>query len=350
MASTLLEGAVVFCTGSATFLDEAWHWLSTLEPWGSLGLFVLSSLFMVCRLNAMEQKGLEGTVLGTLVMPYASGLPNLAFAFSLGRQGGTGSILIENCLVNNVTNLTLLMGLPALIWTLGVGPSKPSRSAAKASIRNRRLNTLSLSLSLMALFFFTGALWALGKDNSLDFGDGLVLVGIFGLWQVYHLFDVLKYNIHKRRTLPRTLFIDALLVVLLGAGVVNGIDRLVAWIAALGPGVFLYDQLGFISGCLMVLPNGLLAFYYARAGRGDIVYSSQVADGHVCIPLCIGLFALFSAVHVPPGMNTGVLILLGIALLHFIFLVFAGRLPRPIGALLVLVYGFFLADFFPVSG
>jgi hypothetical protein len=66
------------------------------------------------RLNVLERKGLEGTVLGTLVMPYASGFPNLMFAFSLGRQGGSGSVIVENCIVNNVTNLTLLIGLPAL--------------------------------------------------------------------------------------------------------------------------------------------------------------------------------------------------------------------------------------------
>jgi cation:H+ antiporter len=345
MSGTLLDRAIASSMTGAKWLESLWQWLSTVDPWGPLGIFILSSMLMVYRLNAMEKKGLEGTVLGTLVMPYASGFPNLAFALSLGRQGGSGSIIIENCLVNNVTNLTLLIGLPALLWKLGITPCKPTRTVSKTATRNRRLNTLSLSLSLMAMFFFTGVLWALGKDGRLDFGDGLVLVGMFIFWQAFHVFDVLKYTLLKRSKLPRTLFFDALLVVLLGVCVVHGVDRLVAWAVSLGPGFFLYDQLGFISGCLMVLPNGVLAAYYARAGRGDIVYSSQVGDGHVCIPLCIGLFSLFSVISVPPCMNTGILVLLGAGLLHFFFLLFAGRLPRFIGALLVLVYGFFLAFF-----
>jgi hypothetical protein len=87
--------------------------------------------------------------------------------------------------------------------------------------------------------------------------------------------------------------------------VLAGIDRLVAWVMALGPGFILYDQLGLLSGCLMVLPNGILAAYYAWAGRADIVYSSQIGDGHICIPMCIGLFALFSVVQVPAQMNIG---------------------------------------------
>ena len=275
-------------------------------------------------------------------MPYASGFPNLVFAFSLGRQGGSGSVIVENCIVNNVTNLTLLIGLPALIWGLNVIPSRSGRTARGPASKLQQLNTLSLMLTLVALFFFTGALWALGRDGSLDFGDGLVLVGLFLFWQVLHIFDVLKYNIHQRRSLPWTIFVDSLLVVLLGAGVLSGIDRLVAWVMALGPGFILYDQLGILSGCLMVLPNAVLAAYYAWAGRADIVYSSQVGDGHICIPMCIGLFALFAVIRVPEQMTLGILVILGAGLLHLFFVAIVGRLPRFVGALLTVAYGVFL--------
>jgi cation:H+ antiporter len=206
----------------------------------------------------------------------------------------------------------------------------------------QRLNTLSLMLTFVALFFFTGALWALGRDGRLDFGDGLVLVGIFLFWQVLHVFDVLKYNIHQRRSLPWTITIDTLLVVALGAGILSGIDRLVSWVMALGPGFVLYDQLGILSGCLMVLPNAILAAYYAWAGRADIVYSSQVGDGHICIPMCIGLFALFSVIRVPAQMSMGIMVILGAGLLHLFFIVFIGRLPRTMGAVLTIAYGVFL--------
>ena len=60
----------------------------------------------------------------------------------------------------------------------------------------------------------------------------------------------------------------------------------------------------------MVLPNGLLAFYYARRGNPEVVYTSQVGDGHICIPLCIGIYALYRPIQVPPFFQTGVVILL----------------------------------------
>ncbi len=339
---SILHQAQGYLTGSLRWLDGFWRMLAALDPWFSLALFLVCSVLMVYRLNVLERKGLEGTVLGTLVMPYASGFPNLMFAFSLGRQGGSGSVILENCIVNNVTNLTLLIGLPALIWGLNIIPSRFARSVRNPVSKLQQLNTLSLMLTLVALFFFTGALWALGRDGSLDFGDGMVLVGLFLFWQVLHVFDVLKYNIHQPRSLPWTIFVDSLLVVLLGAGVLSGIDRLVAWVIALGPGFILYDQLGILSGCLMVLPNAVLAAYYAWAGRADIVYSSQIGDGHICIPMCIGLFALFAVIQVPDQMTVGILVILGAGLLHLFFVAIIGRLPRIMGALLTVAYGIFL--------
>jgi len=60
-------------------------------PWCFLGLFVAASFLMIWRLEAMTESGVEGTVLGTLVMPYCSGMGNLIFAFVLGAKGGPGA-------------------------------------------------------------------------------------------------------------------------------------------------------------------------------------------------------------------------------------------------------------------
>ena len=85
-------------------------------PWGLLGLFVIASFLMIWQLRVLEKRGVEGTVLGSLIMPYCTGISNLIFAFVMGRSGGNGSLVLENCIVNNVTNLTLIIGLPAIFW------------------------------------------------------------------------------------------------------------------------------------------------------------------------------------------------------------------------------------------
>ena len=56
------------------------------QPLVLLALFLAASFLMIWRLQAMESKGFEGTVLGTLIMPYCSGFPNLVFAYvKIGR-------------------------------------------------------------------------------------------------------------------------------------------------------------------------------------------------------------------------------------------------------------------------
>src|SRR5256885_8556918 len=87
-------------------------------PWLFLVLFLAASFLMIWRLEAMSKSGVEGTVLGTLVMPYCSGMGNLVFAFVLGAKGGPGEEVVTNSLVNNVTNMTLLIGLPAIFCGL----------------------------------------------------------------------------------------------------------------------------------------------------------------------------------------------------------------------------------------
>ena len=108
-----------------TKVEAYWTLTNRLEPWFSLSLFMGASLLMIWRLGVLERKGFEGTVLGTLIMPYASGFSNLMFAFVMGRSRGNGTLVLDNCLVNNVTNLTLLIGLPALVWGLNIFPEKP---------------------------------------------------------------------------------------------------------------------------------------------------------------------------------------------------------------------------------
>jgi len=122
---------------------------------------------MIWRLEVMTDSGFEGTVLGTLVMPYCSGVGNLIFAFMLGARGGPGSAVMENALVNNITNLTLLIGLPALFWGLSLAPEGRKKSV----VRESHVNRLSLLLTLVAGMFFTVAVWALVRDGQIVFSD-----------------------------------------------------------------------------------------------------------------------------------------------------------------------------------
>jgi len=334
------------------------QWIESTGPWAPwlfAGLFVLVSLLMIWRLEALSHSGLKGTVLGTVVMPYCSGMGNLIFTIVMARKGGTGTEVMTNCLVNNVTNMTLIIGLATIFWGMYLVPGQSAKGKATRASKERRIDRLSLLLGLTAVAFFTGAVWALARDGRppvglgaaltgfgrLDFGDGLVLVGLFLFWQVIHVFEVLKTNVSEGRSMRVWLLVD--LVVLAACAYVAyvSIEWLVGWVLKLQTG-FVAKHLGWLSGWLMVLPNATLAFYYGWTGRPEVVYTSQVSDGHICIPLCVGLYALHRTLVVPPFSVVGMAILVGSALAHFAFVALLGYLPRFMGWVLVAAYGVFV--------
>jgi len=313
-------------------------------PWVFLALFAAASVLMIWRLEAMNAGGFEGTVLGTLVMPYCSGIGNLIFAFILGRSGGPGAEVMTNSLVNNVTNMTLILGLPAILWGIRVVPvtaGKKSRTGGKSG-KSHQLNRLSLLLTLTAVLFFTGAVWALGKDGKLDRNDGIVLVGLFLFWQCFHVFDVLKSNVRQNKSFSWMLPVNLALLAVGAYAVYVSIDWLVAWLSKIQTGFISAKYLGWLSGWLMVLPNALLALYYGWRGKPEITYSSQVGDGHICIPLCVGIYALHRTLVMPEFFQIGVVALLAATAVHLVFVLLLGRLPRLIGLALIAGYGWFL--------
>jgi cation:H+ antiporter len=328
------------------------HWIEArgpYAPWLFLAVFLAASFLMLWRLEVLSAKGFEGTVLGTLVMPYCTGMGNLIFAFILGRNGGSGADVMTNSLVNNVTNMTLVLGLPGVFWLakalLSKGKSdgkNPARKKSGAAVKTQQLNRLALLLTLTAILFFTGAVWAMGRKGRLTFDDGLVLVGLFLFWQCFHIFEVLKSNVRQGKSLSWTLPFDLALLAIGAYGIYISTDWLVHWISHIHTGFISARYMGWLSGWLMVLPNAILAVYYTWRGQPETVYASQVGDCHVSIPLCLGVYALYHTMAMPPVFHVAMFILLGATLVHFFFVTVLGRLPWFAGVTLVITYGYFL--------
>ena len=331
-------------------LADAIEQLGGTSVWTYLALFLVASLIMIWRLEALLDHGLEGTALGTLIMPYCSGLGNLIFVGLIAAGRGPPGEVLTNCLVNNVTNLTLILGLTALIWGLRLAPpakstrrTPVSRAGAGKPDTTVQLNRLSLLLTIVAGLFFAGVTWTLGADGELGASDGLVLIALFLFWQCFQVFDVLKHNVRQQHSFGPVFYLD-LFIVLLGAGALYAsIEWLVTWIER-QQGDFVHaGNLGWLSGWLMVLPNALLAFFYAARGRADVAYASQVGDGHICIPLGLGIGAAWHPLTVPAFFETGIGILVGAAVVHLLCVLLADGLPKWMGWPLIGAYIWFVA-------
>lgn len=285
----------------------------------------------------MSHRGVEGTVLGTLFMPYFSGLGNLIFVGVLLSKQGPAEEMAINAWTNNVTNLCLLLPLPALIWGLKFKASSKAKKAQQTS----KLHQLSLALTLIAMVFFCGISWLLAQDGQLDRADGCVLVVLFLFWQCFHIYEVLKENARSCGGWHPMIVIDVLLILVGSLATLISVDGIVAAILDHSDSAS-SSHLGLLTGWLMVLPNAVLAFYYAAKKRAEVVYSSQVGDGHICIPLAIGLFAIVNAIPVSPLFANGLVLLGAVALIHLICTALFRGLPKLIAILLLGAYGYSL--------
>jgi len=312
--------------------------LGSFAPYVCIILFLAASLLVVWRLEVLSGQGVEGTVLGTIFMPYCSGMGNIVFAVVLAFSQGKGDDVLVNCLFNNMANLTVLIGLPVLVWSMASIPKKKSQTA----LREFRMGRLSLALNLVAALFFSFIVWLLAADGELARTDGAVLLALFVFWQCFHIYDVKKTNLLKKKSYPRTLVIDVVLLLLGAFAVFISTDWLVQWFQSFEGERFPPRLLGWVSGVLMVLPNALLAFYYGAKNRMDVVYTSQSGDAHICIPLCVGLFAAIKAIPTGEFLQHSLLILMGLCVMHLVCVTIVGRLPRIFAALFIIAFGYFL--------
>lgn len=312
--------------------------LGIFAPYTCIGIFLVASLLVVWRLEVLSGQGVEGTVLGTLFMPFCSGMGNMVFALVLALNHGSGDDVLVNCLFNNVTNLTLLIGAPVLIWSMASIPRKKTQTA----LREFRMGRLSLALNLVAALIFSFIVWLLAADGELSRADGAVLLTLFAFWQCIHIYDVKKTNLLKKKSYPKTLVIDIALLLIGAFAIFVSTDWLVQWFQLMESEQFPPRLLGWASGILMVLPNALLAFYYGAKDRMDVVYTSQSGDAHICIPLCIGLFAVFQAIPTGAFLQHSLLILMGLCAAHLTFVMVVGRLPRLFAGIFLAAFGYFV--------
>ena len=129
--------------------------------------------------------------------------------------------------------MTLLIGLPTILWGMNVLPAAKSKknSPARSRTKEHQINRLSLLLTLTAVLFFTGAVWALARKGRLDSGDGLVLVGLFLFWQCFHVFDVLKSNVRQNKSFSWMLPLDLAVLAIGAYGIYVSTDWLVDWLS-----------------------------------------------------------------------------------------------------------------------
>lgn len=244
-------------------------------------LFLIKIESFSDKINASEDQlaGDADNILTKLLFPMCTALPNFVFAFSALKSPNTSYLVITSNVGNNVTNITLFVGL-----ILFIGLIKGETLNKDESIALRKdFNFLFIS----TIIFFV-SIW----DNKITRQEGIILTICF----FYSMAGVFKFQLKDIVLIVSILFRLAFFFILAGFFIYIGSELIVNELEKMSKGgnSGLYEVL--LPGFVLVLPSILpLLLTITKKNMQKIALSGIIGDSSFSIPLIIGIISCFSA-------------------------------------------------------
>jgi cation:H+ antiporter len=292
--------------------------------------FVSSSSSIARRFNVSP------LVIGLTLVAFGTSLPELAVSFiaSLSVEpGATADIAMGNVVGSNIVNITLILGLTAI-----VRPVKVSKT-----MHFKEFPYLVFSSILIALlaFFFQ-------RDYLIVWWEAVILLISF----IGYIVLMIKssdtnetINDFKTYNTKKT---SILLIIGIGGVTLGG------WMVTQGAEAlatdFLVDVIGMsvskaitLIGLTIVavgtsLPEMVTSIVAAKKGENEIAFGNLVGSNIFNVLFILGLSGLFTPLGINPDVMFDLWIMVGITLIAVLAAVTFGRVSKKEGIMLVLIY------------
>lgn len=271
-------------------------------------------------------------VVGAVILGFGTSLPELLVCV-MAAFGGNPGIAIGNVVGSNIANVGLILGIAAVFAPVVVEP---------------KLIRLDLPTALLASIMVAAAFFPDGGELGRVWGALLLVV--FG---VYISLSLLAARSHRRATRDeppseRHPVKDVVWVVvglaLVGVGARLFVDGATGVAEALG----VPDE---VIGLSLValgtsLPELVTTVAAARQGHPELAVGNVAGSNVFNLFLVLGATGLVHPVPVSAEMTTDTLVMVAFAILAFPILKRGPTLPRPHGALLLVLYAAYMAWLF----
>lgn len=272
--------------------------------------------------------GISPLIIGLTIVGLGTSAPEMLVSLQASLQG-TPSLAIGNAIGSNITNITLVIGMTALLVPLVV----------KSNIIKREFPVL---------FMITGLAFALLIDGDLSFNDGLILCGALIVLIIWITYIGIKSN-HKdpmeqeyAQEIPQDMSnASALFWLLIGVILLIGSSRLIVW-GAVEFATYVGVSEVVIGLTIIAIGTSLpeLAASIASAFKNepDIAIGNVIGSNMFNLLAVLFIPGLISPAKVPAEvLSRDLLIMVGLTILFFI-MAFGWRKPGTINRF----YGFIL--------
>lgn len=269
--------------------------------------------------------GIPQLVIGLTIVAMGTSAPEAAVSIAAALKGNA-DITIGNIVGSNILNILIILGLAAAIVPLAV---------AKSTVRIE----MPFMLAVTALLFYQG------RDGSISFADGAVLLLAFAVYMMYLYTMAMKSNVDTSADEPglplsRCLVGAAggLALIIAGSNVTVGAATAIATYAGLSE--------RFIGLTIVALGTSLPELFTsvaaARRGNADIAIGNIVGSNIFNILFVVGLSALIVDIPYAAAFDFDTAVAIGAALLLWLCVVRTRRLQRWAGVAMLMCYAVYL--------
>ncbi|MBN2268262.1 MAG: calcium/sodium antiporter [Acholeplasmataceae bacterium] len=310
----------------------------------NLGLLVVGFVFLiegadyfVLSSSSMARKhNISPLIIGLTLVAFGTSLPELAVSFISSltvAPGATADIALGNVIGSNIVNITLILGLTALVRSVPVSPT----------MHKREFPYLILTTLVIAIlvFFFQ-------NDYIITQWEALILLVLFA----YYIYLMLTNKNQAIDSIEIKMIDSKKAITLLVAGIIG--VSLGGFMVTKGAEFIairlLVDSFGMtvtkattLVGLSIVavgtsLPEMVTSVVAARKNENEIAFGNIVGSNIFNVLFILGLSGVFTPLGVNIDVATDTLILIPITLFAIIFAISKQKVSRFEGIMLVGIY------------
>ncbi len=267
-------------------------------------------------------------VIGLTIVALGTSLPEFAVSLTAALKG-SNAIALGNVLGSNLVNLLVVIGVSAVIRPVRVQPQVMKRD-------------YSASLLITAVLLFLLADFLFGRQMQLSRLDGVILLGILGIYMVRTVSQALKSRpAADDLSMTHSVGWNVMLCILGSAAIICGGQLVVNAATAIARSFGLSETL---IGLTIVavgtsLPELVTSVVAARKGESDIALGNVVGSNLMNIGFILGVSSAITPIQVEMDNVYDALILLIVSILFFFPLYREKRASRGVGLLMIALYG-----------
>ena len=299
----------------------------------SLGLLYFGASWLVSGASALAARwGVTPLIIGLTVVAFGTSTPELIVSIQAALQGN-GGISVGNVVGSNIFNIGVILGISALCYPIKV----------KAEVLRLDVPVMLLTALLFLVFFL---------DHALSRLEGFILLAGSIAYTLFNIRKAKQANVEVQEEFQASMpqkarhwAVDVLLI-LLGLGVlIFGSDLLVEHAVSLARRFEVSDA---VIGLTIVaagtsMPELATSVVAAIKKQSDIALGNVVGSNIYNILIILGVSTLITPIEAPDIALTDTLVMISISILLLPLVKSGFILKRWEGALLLAVYGAYMA-------